>query len=90
MLVELLFNFVYLIFYTLTVVIKVPAMPIKVTELLGVLVEYVSTGIAILGNYCDMPYLLILFTAVATVDTAVLLYKIIMWVLRKIPILGIS
>ncbi len=90
MLVESLFNLVYLLFNALTVVIEIPAMPLKVTEVLGVLVEYVSTGIAILGNYLDMSYLLVLFTAIAVVDTAVVSYKIIMWILRKIPILGIS
>lgn len=90
MLVEALFNLVYLIFQILTTVVSVPAMPAKVTEVLGVLIEYVSTGIAILGNYCDMSYLLALFALIAVVDTAVMSYKIVLWIVKKIPILGIE
>lgn len=90
MLVELLINFVYFVLNIVTAVFTVPTMPVKVGEVLGILVEYVSTGIAILGNYMDMAYILTLFTAIAVLDTAVVTYKIVMWFLRKIPVLNIN
>lgn len=90
MLVELLINFVYFVLNIVTAVLTVPTMPVKVGEVLGILVEYVSTGIAILGNYMDMAYILTLFTAIAVLDTAVVTYKIVMWFLRKIPVLNIN
>lgn len=89
MLVETLFNIIYLLIDVLTLGIKVPFMPAKVGELLGILLEYISTGIAILGAYFDMSYLLILFGIIILVDASVTAYKLIMWILSKIPVLNI-
>lgn len=89
MLVETLFNIIYLLVDVLTLGIKVPFLPAKVGELLGIFLEYISTGIALLGAYFDMSYLLVLFGLIILVDTAVTAYKIVMWILAKIPVLDI-
>lgn len=47
-------------------------------------------GLRVIGAYTHLPYLLILFGLVAAFDAALWLYKIIMWILRKIPFLNIK
>lgn len=90
MLIELLMNLIYLVFSTLTLAIKIPGMPKKVIEIVAILTDYITSGIAIVSNYVDMSYLLILFGIIAVIDTSIFLYRVIMWILRKIPILGIQ
>ena len=90
MIIELLINLIYVVFSALTLVIKVPGMPVKVIEIMATVVDYITSGIAVVSNFIDMSYVLILFSLVAIVDVAVMLYHVIMWVLRKIPILGIE
>lgn len=63
-----------------------PSMPDGVQDIIATFVEYLSTGIAIVSNYVDMPYLLSLFTVVVLVESAILIYHFIMWIVRKIPV----
>ena len=90
MIIEALINIVYGVFSVLTAVLKVPSMPVKVVEIVAIVLDYVSTGIAIVANYCDIAYLLVLFGVIFAVDSAVMLYHVIMWVLKKIPLLNIK
>lgn len=81
---------VYKIFEILTLPISIPPLPDSIKEIISEVMEYMETGIALLANYTDLGYLLVLFGIIIAVDVGVLLYKLVMWILRKIPMLGMS
>lgn len=85
-LIDLLFGLVD----WLTSGLNIPALPPELMSLVANVTQYITVGIAILSNYTHMDYLLVLFGIVVAVDVGLLGYKFIMWVLRKIPMLGMS
>ena len=52
--------------------------------------EYLQTGLQILAVYTHLEYLLVLIGIVVLIDAAMLIYHFVMWVLKKIPMLGIE
>lgn len=85
-LIDLLLGFVKLILKGF----NIPPLPAEVGQMVGVFVQYIQTGIGILSNYCNIKYVMNLFGIILIVDAAILGYRFIMWVLRKIPMFGIS
>lgn len=90
MIIEGLLNVVYALFSLLTAAINIPAMPEEIQEVILQVIDYLTTGIALLANWTHFGYLLVLFGVVLAVDTGILLYQLIMWFVRKIPMLGIE
>lgn len=86
MIVEGLFYAILKILSALLAVINLPGMPEGVRDLLTTFTGYLATGIALVANYVDIDYLLLLFGVVMAVDGGVLIYKLIMWIIRKIPV----
>lgn len=63
------------------------------SEFIGYLenaIEYFQLGYRVLGYYVDLPYIWSLFKIFLGVWIAYELYLLLMWVLRKIPMLGIK
>lgn len=73
-----------------TLIIEIPPLPENVLEYLNIFFEYISAGASILSNYTPLEYLLTLFMLIVSVDAGIFLYHLVMWVLRKIPLLDIS
>lgn len=90
MIIKALLDLIYSVFSLLTAPISIPGMPDEVKEFVATALDYIGTGIALLGNFTDIQYLLILFGITIAVDVGILLYKLVMWVIRKIPMLGIE
>lgn len=90
MLIEMLLNLLFNVFSALTSAINLPSFPAEVFEVINTFSEYVTMGIGILANYTHLPYLLTLFGIVIAVEAGILIYKFVMWVLRKIPMINIS
>lgn len=90
MIIQALLDMIYAVFSVLTLPIEIPAMPEGVKETVGTMLEYIGTGIAYVGNFVNMPYLLVLFGIIVSVDAGLLVYRLVMWVIRKIPMLGVS
>ena len=86
MIIEAIITAFLAIFGALFSLFKFPSMPDGVQDIISTFVEYLATGIAIVSNYVDMSYLLSLFTIVALVEGAILIYHFIMWIVRKIPV----
>lgn len=85
MIFELVMNVFYNVFRVLTTPIDIPPLPDQVHEIMSNIMEYLTTGLSILGVFCDVPFLLILFGIVIYVEISLLVYKITMWVIRKVP-----
>ncbi len=71
-------------------VFDIPALPPEFETVLNTFTGYLTAGIALLQNYTHMDYLLTLFAVVVAFEVGVRAYHGIMWVLRKIPMFGIS
>ena len=89
MIIKLLLDLVYAIFNVLTLPINIPDLPQEINSVIATIIEYVGTGLAILQNYTHLSYLLILFGVIVAVDVGVWLYKLVMFFVRKIPMLNI-
>lgn len=90
MIVLALMDVIYLLFELLTMPISIPGLPEGVADVVSSALEYISVGVALLANYCDIGYLVTLFGVILAVDTGMLLYKFVMWIIKKIPMAGIS
>lgn len=90
MIIELLLNALYNIFKVLTLPINIPQMPEQANQYIQQFFDYIEMGAGILANYTPLGYLLTLFGVVIAVDIGIKLYHFVMWILRKIPMLGMS
>lgn len=90
MIIELLLSMLFGIFKVLTSPINIPDLPADVEGYISTMFEYITAGAGILANYTPLSYLLGLFGAILAVDIGINLYHFVMWILRKIPMLGIE
>lgn len=90
MIIKALLDLIYGVFSLLTAPIDIPGMPEEVSQMIATMLEYVAMGISFMGNFVNMSYLLVLFGIIVAVDVGMLLYKLVMWVIRKIPMLNVS
>ena len=90
MIIEAVINVLYSVFALLTKPINIEKLPESVSNALQSALEYISAGFGIVGQFCHLSYLTVLFGLIIAVDAGVLIYKIVMWVIKKIPFLGIE
>lgn len=90
MIIEVLMNLVYYLFEFLTLPISIPGLPEGVRDVITGALDFISVGVALLANYCDIGYLVTLFGVILAVDAGMLVYKFVMWVIKKIPMIGIE
>lgn len=89
MIIEMLLNAIYGIMNTL-LVIELPKMPEQAMSYIETAFDYISAGAGILANYVYIDYLLILFFLLVAVDAGIMIYHFVMWIIKKIPMLGMS
>lgn len=90
MIIEMLLNALYGVFKVLTTPINIPDFPEQGLEYVNQFFDYLEMGAGILANYTPLGYLMILFGVLIAVDVGILLYHFVMWIIRKIPMLGMS
>lgn len=71
-------------------IIDIPNLPTEVSNYINDMFTYISAGAGILANYTPLSYLLTLFFLILAVDVGIALYHFVMWIIRKIPMLGMS
>lgn len=89
MIITALLNVVHFILDKL-LIFSIPQLPETVQGYIDTLFDYIVAGTGIVANYTPLSYLLALFAIVLAVDVGLLLYKFVMWVIRKIPVISIS
>lgn len=89
MILESLLNLIYSIFDKL-MILNIPDMPAEVQNYIDTMFSYLVAGAGILANYTPLSYLMILFGILLAVDMGIMLYHLVMWILKKIPVLGIE
>lgn len=89
MIIEMLLDLIYNIF-NLMLVFEIPRLPDGVTGFVEQAFDYIVSAVGIVANYTHMEYLLTLFAVIIAIDVAIAIYHFIMWILKKIPMLGIE
>lgn len=89
MIIEMLLDAIYNIL-RLLFVFELPQLPEDVLSYINTIFDYMVTGAGILANYTPLGYLMILFGVILAIDAGLLIYHLVMWIIRKIPMLGIS
>lgn len=89
MIIKLLLDVLYGVFAILTAPISIPGMPEEVTEFIAVALDYITSGVCIVSQFFDLNYLFMLFSLIIIVDAGILIYKLVMWVIKKIPMLNV-
>lgn len=90
MIIELLLSALYGVFNLLTTPINIPSLPEDVSNYLNYIFEYISAGTLILANYVPLVYIGVLFGIIIAIDIGLALYHFVMWVIKKIPMAGMS
>ena len=90
MIVESLIDALCSLLLSLFSVINIPEMPESVTSAVATATEYLATGYGILDNFVEMSVVGPLITAFLVIDVAYHVYIFVMWIVRKIPFLGIK
>lgn len=89
MIIEMLMSVLYNVL-NLVMVIEIPSLPDSVMGYVNTLFDYMAAGASILANYTPLGYLLTLFGVLVAVDGGIMIYHFVMWVIRKVPVLGVS
>lgn len=90
MIIKGLLDLIYNIFGLLTFPINIPDMPPQVETYISMALEYINMGLGILSNYTHLSYLLTLFSTVLLIDIGIRLYHVVMYIIKKIPMLNIK
>lgn len=70
--------------------INIPQLPDSAIQSINDMFGYIQAGAGILANYTDLGYLLTLFGVIIAIDVGIKIYHFVMWVIRKIPMAGMS
>lgn len=68
---------------------SVPAFPADVTSVLDSVKSYVVSGMGILLSFCYADVVIVMLDISITLFVAYEVYTFVMWVVRKIPMLGV-
>lgn len=90
MLIEALLSHWVSIFDMFFGAVNIPPLSDDVRAIMEQIMQYIRSGMELLGNWTHLPYLLSLFGIVVVVDAAILVYNIVMWIIKKIPMAGMS
>lgn len=90
MIIYNLANFILNIMIALFNGLEIPPFPDPVAEGLQFIFDLFSVGFSILGVFFDMSYIVILFELVIGIEFIFLTYNSVMFIIKKIPFLGIK
>lgn len=88
MILKLLFNLVIGLINLIP--FELPYFPDGITTVLDTMETYLLSGVGLLKAFTDWSYLITLFKLVITMELVFYGYKLVLWILKKIPMLGIE
>lgn len=90
MILEGLLAIVQKLLETLLSPINIPDLPSDVSAVITKAMTYLLDGLGIFAAYTHYQFLMALLAIVIIIDAAMLVYKFVLWILRKIPAVGID
>lgn len=89
MIIQLLLNLIYTVLDKM-LIFTIPSLPTEVQTYIDTLFEYLVTGASIVANYTPFAYIMTLFGIILAIDVGLNVYKFVMWILKKIPMISVS
>lgn len=89
MLIEALLNLIVALLHVLFLPLQIDSLPDQISQTLLLFIGYIADGVAVVAAYTHFSYLLVLLGIVIVVNGIYFSYSVIMWILKKIPFLGI-
>lgn len=89
MILETLMELLYSLF-DIMLAFEIPNLPTQVYEYVQTCFQYMATGAGILANYIPFAYLVSLFAVLLTIDGSIMIYHFVLWIIKKIPMGGMS
>lgn len=89
MIIELLLNLIYKLLDIL-LIFEIPQLPHQVTGALMEIFGYLESGASLLANYVPLPFIFTMFGVILAVDVGLNIYHFVMWIIKKIPMLGVK
>ena len=90
MIIEKLLSAIYELFSSLTQSINIPPLPDDIMQFLEQVQSYFDVGLSILAIFTPLSFLLVLLGIIIVIDIAIGIYHLVLWILKKIPMAGIS
>lgn len=84
-LLELIYNIM-----DLMLIIELPSLPDSVLTFINDIFGYMEVGAGILAVYTPLGLLLTMFGVLLAIDAGIMIYHFVMWVIKKIPMIGVS
>lgn len=90
MLIEIILNFILLVFRAAFATIQIEHLPSDIQTVFATLTAYLIDGARVVCAYIHVPYITALLAFVIAMNAVLNGYRFLMWVLRKLPFLGID
>ena len=90
MIVEALLSIIQNLLELLLSPIEIPDLPESVDTILNTAIDYMLDGLGIFAAFTHYQYIMALLAIVITIQAALLIYKFVLWILKKIPAAGIE
>lgn len=90
MIIEMLLDVLYSVFNLLTTPIDLPNFTTTSLNYFESFMSYISSGVAIVSTFVDFKYLSAALLFVIAIEVGMYLYQFVLWILKKIPMLGIE
>lgn len=70
--------------------IDIPSLPSGVQEVISKGMNYIIDGLGIFASFTHYQFIMALISIVLVIESAFLLYKFVLWLLRKVPAAAIE
>ena len=90
MIIEGLLNIISWLLGLLLTPIDIPDLPENVHTAIQWAIDKFVDGLGIFAAFTHFSFIMALFQIIIVIDAAFLLYKFVLWILKKIPVAGIE
>lgn len=87
---KILFSAVNLILQPLIALIDIPVIPPEVATIIDQIIGYIDAGLGIVDFFCPLNLIMPGINFMIALEAAYVGYRLVVWVISKIPFLGIS
>lgn len=85
MILESVINLIILLIKSLFGWIELPSIPTSVSSVIDTIFQYMESGISLIGIFLPLDFILEVFPFVLAIINFDYIYRLTMWVIRKLP-----
>lgn len=86
MIIEFIVECVATLIISLCELVNLPSLPSSVTDILDSCLEYFEFGLGVIANFTIYDIVIGMFECILLLDIGIVIYKLVMWVIRKLPV----